>query len=249
LFIILEKLAGNWTDYLIVINKDDYEAALNYRFLKEANLLYIPGIGIDSTYYDPNTIFEEDIHEVRNELVLGKNDKYFLMVGEFNNNKCQMEAVKALHELNKPNIHLVFAGDGSNMEAVRNLSQYFRVSKKVHFLGYRNDILRLMKGSIALLLTSRREGLPRCILESMSLEVPVIATNIRGTKELLTDGAGIVYQVGDIEGLASAMEDLLDNPAEAQEMGRKGRKQIIEKYELGKIIQMHENLYYRALQE
>ena len=97
-------------------------------------------------------------------------------------------------------------------------------------------------------MTSRREGLPRCILESMSLEVPVIATNIRGTRELLADGAGIIYQVGDINGLRNAMQYIIDYPAAAQEMGMVGRKEVLEKYELGKIIQMHEELYGRALQ-
>ena len=248
LFIILEKLAGNWTDYLVVINKDDQEAASKYRIVKETNLVYIPGIGINSAYYDPNIISEDDLHEVRNEIGLDENDKYFLMVGEFNDNKCQTEAVKALHKLNKPGIHLVFAGEGSTMAAVRKLSEDLDISDRVHFLGYRNDIPRLIKDSIAVLLTSRREGLPRCILEAMSLEVPIIATNIRGTRELLADGAGITYQVGDIEGLTDAIDYIIGNPEAAQEMGVVGRKQVLEKYELSRIIQMHEELYYRALE-
>lgn len=248
LFIILEKIAGYWTDYLVVINKDDQEAALKYRIVKESNLIYIPGIGIDSAYYDPNIVSDEDLHEVRNELGLDKNDKYFLMVGEFNKNKCQTESVKALHKLKKPSIHLVFAGDGSTLAAVMKLTEDLGIADKVHFLGFRNDIPRLIKGSTAVLLTSRREGLPRCILESMSLEVPVIATDIRGARELLADGAGIIYQVGDIEGLVSAMQYVIDNPAAAQEMGRRGRQQVLEKYELGKIIQLHEELYNKILQ-
>lgn len=248
LFILLEKIAGNWTDYLVVINKEDYEAALKFSIIKATNLLYIPGIGIDSKYYDPTIISEGDLHEVRNEIGLCKDDKYFLMVGEFNDNKCQTEAVKALYKLNKSNIHLVFVGEGSTMVAVRNLSERLGLLKKVHFLGYRSDIPRLIKGAVALLLTSRREGLPRCILESMSLEIPVIGTNIRGTRELLADGAGMVYQVGDIEGLRDAMQYIIDNPEAAQEMGRVGRKQVLEKYELSKIIEMHEALYYRALE-
>jgi glycosyltransferase involved in cell wall biosynthesis len=248
-FIILEKLAGNWTDYLVVINKDDQEAALKYRIIKKANLLYTPGIGINSAYYDPNLISENDLNEVRNQIGLDENDRYFLMVAEFNNNKNQAEAVKALHKLNNQSIHIVFAGTGSTMATVKELSEHLEISDRVHFLGYRNDIPRLIKGSIALLLTSRREGLPRCILESMSLEVPVIATNIRGTRELLADGVGIVYRAGDVEGLKNAMEYVIHNPVEAQEMGRRGRKKIIEKYELKKIIQMHEDLYYRALKD
>ena len=249
LFIFLEKLAGKWTDYLIVINKDDHEAALKYRIINSANLLYISGIGLDSKYYDPDMVSVEDVEEVRNELGLGNGNKYFLMVGEFNKNKCQSESVQALSRLNDPTIHIVFAGEGSTMSSVRKLAKDLGITDRIHFLGYRTDIPRLLRGSLALLLTSRREGLPRCILEAMSLEVPVIATDIRGSNELLADGAGILYQVGNIESLRKAMDYIINNPEEAGTMGSTGRKEVLGKYELGKIIQLHEGLYQRALRE
>lgn len=249
LFIFLEKLAGKWTDYLIVINQDDHEAAQKYRIIKKERLLYIPGIGVDSSYYTPDNVSKDDLTKVRNEIGLKENDKFFLMVAEFNNNKFQTEAVKALYKLKDNEIHLVFAGYGSTMPKVRKLSEDLDLSDRVHYLGFRSDIPTLMKCSQALLLTSRREGLPRCILESMSLEIPVVATNIRGTRELLADGAGIIYQVGDIEALKNAMQHIINNPEDAKKMGLKGRKQVLEKYELQKIIQIHEDLYNRILAE
>jgi len=249
LFIILEKLTGKWTDYLIVINKDDYDAALKYRLINSANLLYIPGIGLDIRYYDPDTVSVDDVEKVRNELGLGDDDKYFLMIGEFNKNKCQSESVRALSRLNDPTIHIVFAGEGSTMSSVRELAKDLGIADRIHLLGYRKDIPRLLKGSLALLLTSRREGLPRCILEAMSLEVPVIATDIRGSRELLADGAGILYQPGNIENLMKAMDYIINNPEEAGIMGSIGRKQVMEMYELGMIIRLHESLYERVWQE
>lgn len=248
-FIVLEKLAGRWTDYLVVINKDDHESALKYRLISNTNLLYIPGIGIDSGYYNPDKVSEGDIEKVRNEIGLVNDDKYFLVVGEFNKNKCQSESVLALSKLNNPQIHIVFAGEGSTMSSVQEMAKDLGIADRIHLLGYRKDIPRLLKGSLALLLTSRREGLPRCILEAMSLEVPVIATNIRGSKELLADGAGILYQPGNIEALKKAMNYIINNPEESALMGSIGRKQVLEKYELSKIIQLHECIYEEALRE
>jgi len=248
-FIVLEKLAGRWTDYLVVINKDDHESALKYRLISNTNLLYIPGIGIDSGYYNPDKVSEGDIEKVRNEIGLVNDDKYFLVVGEFNKNKCQSESVLALSKLNNPQIHIVFAGEGSTMSSVQEMAKDLGIADRIHLLGYRKDIPRLLKGSLALLLTSRREGLPRCILEAMSLEVPVIATNIRGSKELLADGAGILYQPGNIDELRRAMDYIIDNPEDAAIMGRIGRKQVLERYELENILQLHENLYEKALRK
>lgn len=212
-------------------------------------MLYIPGIGIDSGYYNPDKVSEGDIEKVRNEIGLVNDDKYFLVVGEFNKNKCQSESVQALSRLNDPTIHIVFAGEGSTMSSVRKLAKDLGITDRIHFLGYRTDIPRLLRGSLALLLTSRREGLPRCILEAMSLEVPVIATDIRGSNELLADGAGILYQVGNIESLRKAMDYIINNPEEAGTMGRIGRKQVLERYELENILQLHENLYEKALRK
>ena len=83
----------------------------------------------------------------------------------------------------------------------------------------------------------------------MSLEVPVIATDIRGSRELLADGAGILYQPGNIENLMKAMDYIINNPEESALMGSIGRKQVLEKYELSKIIQLHECIYEEALRE
>ena len=248
-FIFLEKIAGQWMDYLVVINREDEFAAVKYKLAASDNIVYMPGIGVDSSFYCPGKVSDQDVEKLRDELRLKPEDKIFLMVGEFIPRKRHRDLIEAFSFINNPHIHLVFAGVGQLMEPMKDLAIKKGIGANVHFLGYRNDIPVLMRASLATILPSEQEGLPRCAMESLSLEVPVIATNIRGTSELLADGAGIVYQVGDIEGLANAMQYIINNPSTAQEMGRVGRKAVLEEYDLGIIIQMHEQLYNRALQE
>ena len=83
-------------------------------------------------------------------------------------------------------------------------------------------------------------------MEAMSLAVPVIGSNIRGTRDLLSAGGGLLVAVGDIGGLARAMEWILDNPDKAREMGRRGRA-ALDKYDLQSILQLHEVMYHRVL--
>ena len=248
-FIFLEKIVGRWTDYLVVINREDEAAADKYKLVATDNLVYMPGIGVNSSFYDPDKVSDNDIKKLGNELRLKPEDKFFLMVGEFIPRKRHRDLLEAFSFINNPHIHLVFAGTGSLMEPMKDLADKQGIGANVHFLGYRNDIPVLMRASLATVLPSEQEGLPRCAMESLSLGVPVIATNIRGTSELLAEGAGIAYEVGDIEGLTNAMQYIINNPATAKEMGKVGRTQVLEKYELGKIIQMHEQLYSRALQK
>jgi glycosyltransferase involved in cell wall biosynthesis len=247
-FLFLEKIAGRWTDYLIVINKEDKSAAVKHKILSADHLVYMPGIGVDASFYAPEKVSDEDIEKLRKALKLKPDDKVFLMVGEFISRKRHRDLLEAFSYIRDPHIHLVFAGVGPLMEEMKNLANKKGIGSNVHFLGYRNDIPILMRTSLATILPSEQEGLPRCAMESLSLGVPVIATDIRGTRELVETGGGKLFKVGDIEGLRDAMQYIIDNPEAAQEMGRVGRKQVLEKYELSKIIEMHEALYYRALE-
>ena len=83
-------------------------------------------------------------------------------------------------------------------------------------------------------------------MESMSLEIPVIGTEIRGTRDLLEGGYGILVKVGDVKGLTQAMAWVLDHPEEAQAMARRGREHITH-YEVQLILKLHETLYAEAL--
>jgi glycosyltransferase involved in cell wall biosynthesis len=104
-----------------------------------------------------------------------------------------------------------------------------------------------MAGAVAVVLPSQQEGLPRCILEAMSIAVPVIGTRIRGTSELLEDGAaGVLVDVGDVEALAGALRRVLDDPETAREVGRRGQLRVGE-YDVRKLVELHEQLYAEAL--
>jgi glycosyltransferase involved in cell wall biosynthesis len=77
--------------------------------------------------------------------------------------------------------------------------------------------------------------------------VPVIGSRIRGTTDLLERNAGLLLDVGDIDGLAQAMQLVIDDAAVAAAMGQKGREQS-EQYDLTHILRLHEDLYKEALE-
>jgi glycosyltransferase involved in cell wall biosynthesis len=139
------------------------------------------------------------------------------------------------------------AGVGPLLEPMKRLAAQLRVADRVHFLGSRNDVPVLLKASRALILPSSQEGLPRSILEALSMGVPVIGSRIRGTTDLLERNAGLLLEVGDIEGLAKAIHLMIHDAAATTAMGRAGREQS-EEYDLSHILRMHEDLYHEALQ-
>lgn len=246
IFLNLEKLGGRWTDYLVVINREDEQNALKHKIVPPDRLIYMPGIGLDRTYYSAQALSEDAIARVRTELGLKADERMMLMIAEFNPGKRHADTLRAFARLNRPDVHLTFAGKGPLVEPMRQLAAELGVGDRVHFLGFRHDIPALIRASVATLLPSEREGLPRSIMESLNLEVPVIGTDIRGVRDLLENSGGILVKVGDEAAIAAAMARLLDNPEEARRMGQMGQRHM-EKYDLRNVIALHEQLYAQAL--
>lgn len=246
IFLGLEKIAGPWTDYLVVVNREDESAAKHYRLIAADRIRYIPGTGLNLDRFNPNAISEAEIMRVRQELGLAPENSLFLSVAEFIPRKRPGDILKAFAQLDRPHVHLAFAGNGRIFEETQQLAAKLGVQNQVHFLGERKDIPVLMRASVATLIASAHEGLPNCVMESLCMEIPVIGTEIRGTRDLLVGGNGLLIKLGDINGMAEAMAWILDHPDEAQKMGKRGREDMIN-YDVPHILKLYECLYSDAL--
>jgi glycosyltransferase involved in cell wall biosynthesis len=246
IFLILEKLAGKWTDYLITINREDEAAAKQHHIVASDKIFYTPGIGVDLTHYEPGNISLAETNAIRQELGLAEQDVLLLCVAEFTKNKRHQDILASLAKLDRPEVHLALAGDGEQRMPMEKLARELNLQERVHFLGFRSDIPALIRTSVAVLLTSKREGLPRSIMEALCLETPVIGSDIRGTRDLLSEGCGILVPVGNTDALALAMNRLLENLPETVLMGKRGRKKMLN-YDVNQIIQLYERIYDRAL--
>lgn len=247
IFLTLEQTAGPWTDHLVVMNREDEQAVRTHKIVPEHKLTYMPGIGVDIKKYSPERASEEDVKKARAELGLKENERFFLMIAEFNPRKRYRDALNAFALLDRPDIFLVTAGVGPLEEKMKALARQLGIAERVKFLGYRRDIPVLLKAASGLLLPSEREGLPRAILESLCMGTPVISTQIRGVEDLLADGCGLMTPVGDAPALAKAVAQLLDNPEEAKAMAKRGQEHV-KTFDLANVIRLHDALYARALQ-
>ena len=208
IFFLAEKIAANWTDHLIVINKEDYDTAIKWLLPKEKVTYMVGGIGLDLEKYDRSKITDKQIADVRKELGLHDEDVLCLMIAEFNPGKRHRDAIEALALTKNKNIHLGFAGIGGLTDEMIALAKKSSVYERTHFLGYRNDINVLIASSKCTILPSEREGLPRSVMESIALGVPVIGADTRGVRDLVEGDAGIIVPVGDIEAIANALDKM-----------------------------------------
>ena len=248
IFLGLEKMAAPWTDYLVVMNREDERAAKTHKLIAPERLMYMPGIGVDTEKYSPKGVSEEAVTELRKELKLSPDEKLILMIAEFNPGKRHRDALQAFKKLERTDVVMAFAGLGPLEEEIEALAKELGLEDRTRFLGYRRDIPVLLLASHALLLPSEREGLPRSIMEAFCLGTPVISTNIRGVEDLLADDAGIMTGVGDVDGIADAMKYMLEHPDEAKQMGLNGQERMKD-FDLNEVKRLHEELYQDALGE
>ena len=245
-FLSLEKIAGNWTDYLVVMNSEDEMLAQKHRLVPGDRLMYMPGIGVDTASIAPDKVSAEQVNAVRKQLAIDHDAVLFSMLAAFEPRKRHGDAIRAFASLKDTNVHLAFAGAGPLMSQMQELAAELGVSRQVHFLGHCKDLSALIRASAATLLPSAREGLSRSVMESLSLAVPVIGTNVKGIKDLLIHDCGLLVEVGDINGLARAMAWVAEHPDDARVMGEAGRRHIAS-YDTARIIELHDQLYARAL--
>jgi glycosyltransferase involved in cell wall biosynthesis len=248
-FLTVERVAGRWTDRLVVINDEDAEAARRQRIVPPADLVKMPGIGLDCGWYSRSQLAPGAIAAARAQMGVGVHTPVLVSVGELNRNKRSGDLIAALRLMRHNDACLVLLGDGRDRARLEALARELDLDARVRFLGSVADVRPFVAAATALMLASGREGLNRSIMEAMALEVPVVASSARGNSELVGSDAGIVVSVGDVPAFAAAMDWLLDHPAEARQMGQRGRTRAVERYDLAILIPMHEKLYRAIVNE
>jgi glycosyltransferase involved in cell wall biosynthesis len=246
MFLGLEKLAGRWTDRLIVINREDQRAAEVHGLVAKGRVVYMPGIGIQRRDYDRDTVPKGALELLRKELSIDGVAPVILMLAEFTLGKRHFDALRAFALMENRAAHLLLAGEGPLMNEVRQLASQLGVERRVHLLGFRRDVPTLLKACTMSILPSEREGLPKSILEALNMRVPVIGSDIRGIRELLGAGVGVLVPLGDIRLWANAMDWVIGNPEQTAAMTQTGYSRM-SLYERSRILDLHEQLYRELL--
>lgn len=171
----------------------------------------------------------------------------FLFVGRFVNKKSPQTTIKAFYELSKhfPEAKLIMAGAGPLLEESKALVQELSLANKVSFPGVlpSDEISQLLKQSCCFVQHSvtppdgDMEGTPNTILEAASAGLPIVSTRHAGIKEAVIEGkTGYLVDEYDTAGMTEKMIAILSSPEQAAEMGREGRRHIIENYTLSNRI-------------
>jgi glycosyltransferase involved in cell wall biosynthesis len=230
-----EFFLARYTDILITINKEDFIRAK--RFFRAGRVEYIPGVGIDTEKFSNVSI---DKMLKRREIGVPYNSFVVLSVGELNKNKNHETVIRALAQLNNPEVHYVICGEGQLKDYLRSLIRQLGIEQNVHLLGYRKDIPEICNVSDIFAFPSLREGLGLAALEAMASGLPIITSNVHGIVDYSIDGeTGFAISPNNVGAFADAVVQLLEDKEMRIKMGNHNKTSI---YKFG-INNIKSNMY------
>jgi glycosyltransferase involved in cell wall biosynthesis len=122
------------------------------------------------------------------------------------------------------------------------------LDKHVHFMGNRQDVPDLLAASDIFVLPSLWEGLSMALLEAMASGLPIVASAVSGTVQVITHNeTGLLVPPGDVSGLVEAIAAILNDPHRAQALGVAAQEHVVREFSAQKQAQEHLALYRRLL--
>lgn len=232
----VERFCAMFTDKLITINKEDYERAQYFKLRKNGKVYYVPGVGIDIEKIKNTNV---DIQQKKKELGIPENLPVLLSVGELIERKNHETVLKALSKLKNYDFVYLICGRGILAEYLQEQVKQLALTDKVEFLGFRKDIAELCKTADLFIFPSYQEGLPVALMEAMAADLPVIASNVRGNRDLISKEN--LFEPDDADALVNLIEKQLDNIEDNKHS--KVEYKNLEQYSLQKVIEQMAEIY------
>ena len=241
-FIGLERFAGKMTSLLFTQSAEDAKAAVIEKIMPK-ELVYEISNGVDVNRFNPE--FWVLNNKIRSELGVSDDNFVVGMIGRQVKEKGIIELLEVVRILGEKydDISFIIVGDRLNSDHAQGVEAAIKSAKKASgdrliLTGMRSDIPELLAAMDLFTLPSWREGMPRTIIEAMMMALPVVATDIRGSREEVIDGeTGLIVPIRSPKFLAKAIESLYLDREKTKKMGKASRKRALKFYNEKKVIE------------
>lgn len=243
-FIQIEKFVCRYcTDYVFTVNEEDKKYLVKNKFIDKTKIININSVGVDTNIFDPKKISEDQKMKLKKSLKTN-NKPIIGFIGRLIKEKGLLELIEAFIKIrNNIDCQLLLIGssdlgerDQTTIKQAKQRIKQAGLCKDVIFAGKRDDIPLCLSIMDIFVLPSYREGMAVCTLEAMSMELPVICSDIKGCREEITSETGILIPSHEITQLVKAMELLLNDTTKAKTMGIEGRKHVQKYFSIEKSV-------------
>jgi glycosyltransferase involved in cell wall biosynthesis len=252
LLVAAERAAAAATTHFNAVARANLEEGVARRIVhrRRATLIRsgVPVGAFEAAARDPAL---RDGHGLRGELALPPRAPLIGMIACLKPQKAPVDFVETAARVARavPEARFVLAGDGELRGAVERRAASLGLDGRLFLLGWRRDVPRILAALDVVVLTSLWEGLPRVLPEAIAAGVPIVATAVDGTTDILSDGeTGVVCRPGDVDGLAAGVLRLLREPEWGRGLARRARA-VLPEFDIDRMVRDQEALYARLLDE
>lgn len=230
-----EWLAGHFCDYLISVNKEDAQLAHTSLKIPQHKIKYIP-----------NGALAKEQREIlqKPEIVIGSLSRFWKQKNMINSVKIAIKACQ-----HRQDLKFIFVGDGQDLAYCQNLVAQAQLTDKIILPGWSDDKEKWLSLFDIFFLYSLWEGLPLSILEAMSYGLPIIASDIKGNRELVDESNGFLVNPDDNSHLLNLLLQLPKLRHDLQEKGLSSYNKVVNDYSLDYFNTRYRNLYQEINRE
>ncbi len=242
----LERFAGLITARLIAVSASEGKTAVSHKIVPPANLVTIP-----NAIYTKDFMPDLDVaRKMRMQLDIEPETPIVGTIARYIPQKDPLTFIRAAKIVLEqcPQTRFVWCGEGEMRHETESLARQLDISHAFHFLGFREDIADIMKMFDIFALSSIFEGLPYTLLEVMSTAVPVVATDVVGSRDIVVaNKTGRLVPPANPLQFAQAVINLIQNRDLRTTMGAAGREIVINKYDIKSMVKQIEAVYQTIL--
>ncbi|HEY4320804.1 MAG TPA: glycosyltransferase [Gemmatimonadales bacterium] len=231
----LERIAGYLTDAVVPVSADAARVAETMDRVPKARIRVIRnGVHIDRGAPRPKS-------------GLGWRVVHVARLNRVKDQKTLLRAARIVRD-HEPAFHLDLVGDGECRAELETLTRELDLENAVSFHGFHDDVQPFLDRADAFVLSSISEGIALTLLEAMAAQLPAVATDVGGNREVIVEGeTGYLVPPRDPVALARAMIELLSNPARRARFGAAGRARVHAEFSLMGTVSRYEALYCELL--
>ncbi len=231
LFILMEKWVGKFTNGVITVSDFDYKQAIEKQI-----------VPMDKIQRIHNGIYDIALDKVTNDVPTSI--VRLLMVARFAEPKDHCLLLKALQRVKTKGWHLTLVGDGPLFESVNHFAKAIGLADQITFAGENRDVTAKLRETDIFMLISKSEGLPLSIIEAMREGLPIIASDVGGTCELIDHRRnGLLVPKGDEDGLIEALNEMMASDVLRKQLGKASRQKFMSQFIFSDMYHQTESFY------
>ncbi len=242
LFVRLERAASRWTDMFVAVSEENIRLGVREKILTRDRCRLIRS-GFDTSRFTSGS------RETGRRLLGLPGDVPVVgTIAVFKPQKAPRDFVEVARRVaaKRSDARFVMVGDGALRPEVERVLERTDLSSRFRMTGWREEIPDLLKAFDVFLLTSRWEGLPKVVPQALISGVPVVATAVDGTREIVDDGKdGFLCPPGDVEAMADRVVALLSGAARLDPSYKRDR--LLAEFDQAEMVRAQERLYEELL--